>query len=117
MAKNAIYKKLIHTTKWLKLRKQVLTDHPLCQRCLEQGVTTPAVEVHHIVPAETAINQRDMSALMYDYHNLRALCHNCHVLTHAEMGRSGKEARRKRNDEQLNQFVKKYIQTDDSKKE
>ena len=87
MAKDETYRKLIHTERWLRLRRDVLTAHPLCQRCEEEDRLTPACEVHHIIPAETALNRVEMERLMFDPHNLRALCHDCHVRTHTEMGR------------------------------
>ena len=87
MAKDETYRKLIHTERWLRLRRDIITAHPLCQRCEEEGRLTPACEVHHIIPAESAINRAEMERLMYDPHNLRALCHDCHVRTHTEMGR------------------------------
>ena len=48
---------------------------------------------------------------MYDPANLRALCHDCHVKTHTEAGRSGKEATKKRNGEQVAQVIKKFFDT------
>lgn len=35
--------------------------------------------------------------LMYDPRNLEPLCHDCHVRTHTEAGRSGREVTRQRN--------------------
>ena len=46
---------------------------------------------------------------MYDPDNLEALCHDCHVIRHTEMGRSGKEATRKRNDEQTRAVVARFF--------
>lgn len=110
MAKNAIYQRLIHSGRWLRLRRDILSRHPVCQRCEEEGRLTPACEVHHIVPAETAMTEGEMKALMFDLHNLRALCHDCHVKTHTEMGRSGREATKKRNEEQVRTVVRKFFE-------
>ena len=112
MAKDKEYNKLIHTTRWLKLRRYVLTAHPLCQRCKDNGLLTPATEVHHIRPVEEAITMADKRQRMYDPHNLQALCHDCHVRTHTELGRCGKEATRKRNEKQVLEIVKKFFGTD-----
>lgn len=109
MARDKDYKRMIHTERWLKLRRDKLTQCPLCERCKEEGRITPASEVHHIVPVENGISYREKERLMYDPHNLRALCHACHIKTHTEMGRSGKEARQKRNKEHLNRFVNKFL--------
>lgn len=112
MAKDKEYNKLIHTTKWMRLRRNILTAHPLCQRCEAEGIITPATEVHHIRPVEEAITYADKVQRMYDPHNLQALCHDCHVKTHTELGRCGKVATMKRNAEQVRQVVKKFFGTD-----
>lgn len=112
MAKDEDYKKLIHTPRWLRLRRAVLTAIPLCERCSAQGYITPATEVHHVRPVEYGVNYSEKSRLMYDPGNLRALCHDCHVKAHIEMGRSGKEATRRRNDEQLAGVIRLFFGED-----
>lgn len=109
MAKNETYNKLIHTTRWLRLRKEVLNAHPMCQMCAAEGRLSVATEVHHIVPCETAMNTREMATLMFDPHNVIALCHNCHVQVHMTLGKGGKEERRKRADERLQDFKRKFF--------
>ena len=111
MAKDKDYIKMIHTTQWLKLRRDVLTKHPLCESCREAGVLTPAVEVHHIVPVEDGLSKREKERLMFSPSNLRALCHACHAKIHTELGR-GKKHTQRQSKEQLKQFVKKFF--DDS---
>lgn len=109
MAKDKDYNKLIHTAKWLRLRRDILMAHPLCQQCKADGRITPAAEVHHIRPVEEAITIADKQQRMYDAHNLQALCHDCHVRIHTELGRCGKEATRKRNERQVQKIVKKFF--------
>lgn len=109
MAKDRDYQRLINCTKWLRLRRDVLTAHPLCQRCEAEGKLTAATEVHHVRPVEEAITYSDKQQRMYDPHNLRALCHDCHVRTHTELGRSGREATKKRNAEQAAQVIARYF--------
>ena len=109
MAKDRTYNKLIHTRKWLELRRGVLTEHPLCQRCLEEGRVTAAAEVHHIRPVEEAFTAVEKEQRMYDPCNLMALCHACHVKIHTELGRGSKEAVRRRNDEQVRRAVNKFF--------
>ena len=46
---------------------------------------------------------------MYDPSNLQALCHDCHVRTHTEMGRSGKAATQKRNAEHVREVIDKFF--------
>lgn len=112
MAKDKDYIKLIHTPRWLNLRRAILSAHPLCERCEAQGYITPATEVHHRKPVEDGINYTEKYRLMYDVNNLRALCHDCHVKEHIEMGRSGKEATRRRNAEQARAVIVKFFNTE-----
>lgn len=109
MAKDKIYNRLIHSVRWLRLRRDTLTAHPLCQRCEVEGRITPATEVHHIQPVEEAITTADRMQRMYDPHNLQALCHDCHVRTHTELGRCGREATRRRTEKQVRQVINKFF--------
>ena len=109
MAKDKDYIKLIHAPRWLRLRREILTARPLCERCAAEGYVTPATEVHHQRPVEYGVTYADKYRLMYDPNNLRALCHNCHVKVHTEMGRSGKAATRRRNDEQVAEVIRKFF--------
>ena len=109
MAKDKDYIKLINTGRWLRLRRDVLTAHPLCQQCEKEGRVEAATEVHHVRPVEEAVTLSEKRQRMYDPSNLRALCHDCHVKTHTELGRCGKEATKKRNAEQARQAIKKLF--------
>ena len=109
MAKDKDYVQLIHTDKWLRLRKEKLTAQPLCERCQQHGIVTPATEVHHVTPVEDGLTYAAKVRLMYDPHNLRALCHACHVQTHTELGRCGKEATKRRNAAQVAATLDKFF--------
>lgn len=109
MAKDKDYIKLIHTSRWLRLRRDILTAHPLCERCQAEGYVEAATEVHHRTPVEYGVTYAEKSRLMFDPQNLCALCHKCHVKTHTEMGRSGKEATRRRNAEQVEAIIVKFF--------
>ena len=100
---------MIQTERWRKLRKQKLTSSPLCERCQEDGRVRAAEEVHHIRPVEDGLTYREKEMLMFDPHNLRALCHDCHVKTHTEMGRGGKEHVKRKNKEHLERFVRRFM--------
>ena len=113
MAKDKDYQQLIHTSRWLRLRRATLKAHPCCQRCEMNGVTTAATEVHHVRPVEDGITRGDKSQRMYDPHNLLALCHACHVTIHTELGRAGKVATKKRNAEHVAAICKKFFGGDD----
>lgn len=109
MAKDKDYIRMIHTTRWLYLRRDILTKHPLCQQCEDEGRITPAIEVHHIRPVEYGVSRADKQRLMFNPTNLRALCHDCHVKVHTDMGRSGKQATMRRNEQQVAGVIKKFF--------
>ena len=110
MAKSETYNKLIHTRRWLMLRRRKLTENPLCERCLEEGRYVQATEVHHVMPVEDALSPWGQKLLMYDFHNLQSLCHHCHVAVHTEMGRSGKQQNRRKTERQKQDFRKRFMQ-------
>ncbi len=109
MAKDKDYVRLIHTTKWTRLRRLRLSDHPLCERCEEEGRVTAATEVHHVIPVESGLTRQEKERLMYDYFNLKALCHECHVKAHTDMGRCGKAQAKNRAREYLKRFVDRFM--------
>lgn len=109
MAKDKDYRRLIHTAQWVRLRRTKLTAFPLCERCREEGRLAPATEVHHIRPVEEGLTLREKEQLMFDPHNLRALCHECHVKTHTEMGRCGKKQAKERAGVHLLRFKEKFM--------
>lgn len=108
MAKDKDYVRLIHTMRWQRLRKRKLCSHPLCERCGSRGLVSAATEVHHRHPVEWAVNAAEKERLMFDPGNLEALCHRCHVETHTDMGRSGRERSRKVNAEQTAAIIRKF---------
>lgn len=91
------------------MRREVLSLHPICQRCEAEGRLTAASEVHHVRPVEEAFSKAERERRMYNPLNLQALCHDCHVKTHTELGRSGKAATVKRNKEQVKQIISKLF--------
>ncbi len=64
--------------RWRRLSEDYRVRNPLCQDCDEKGKTTPASEVHHIIP----INQDPSKRL--DVNNLVSLCKLCHESRHGK---------------------------------
>lgn len=63
---------------WKRIRDTYAKNHPMCERCLANGVYVPVEEVHHIKPlAEGGTHDRG---------NLISLCKSCHSKIHAERG-------------------------------
>ncbi|MEA4898685.1 MAG: HNH endonuclease signature motif containing protein [Christensenellaceae bacterium] len=63
---------------WQKVRARFLAAHPLCAECLANGRTTPASEVHHILPLSRGGTHAE--------DNLMALCKPCHSAISARDG-------------------------------
>ena len=72
---------------WERCRKAYIAKvGGLCEDCLEKGIFTPGVIVHHKIPL-TPERMKDES-LMYGFDNLRLLCIDCHNKIHFK--RTGK---------------------------
>lgn len=109
MAKGETYRRLIHSSRWLQLRRRKLSEEPLCERCAAMGRIAAATEVHHVRPVEDGLGDRAQELLMFDYHNLQSLCHRCHALAHKELGSKGKEGQRRRTERQKEDFRRRFL--------
>lgn len=109
MAKDIDYRRMIHTSRWIKLRKNKLRKQPLCEECLKDGYIVVAHEVHHITPVEEALTLRQKESLMFNPSNLMSLCHNCHVKIHTALGRSGRDASKERSSLKLAAFESRFF--------
>lgn len=68
------FRALYKTARWQAVRKQVLSEQPLCVDCQDQGHTTAATDVDHIVRATHAGLDR-----FFDRDNLAGRCHAHHA--------------------------------------
>lgn len=109
MSKDYNYRRMINSGRWLKLRKQKLSSNPLCEDCQEAGRMTAATEVHHVKPCESAKTVREMECLMFDYRNLRSLCHDCHVQEHKRMASHSKKSMMDNVKASVKRFVSRYF--------
>lgn len=73
---------------WKNLRRSYLMEHPLCEMCLSEGITTPACEVHHIRHINVGNDELEMMDIAYDSNNLMALCSSCHDKIHGKKPRT-----------------------------
>lgn len=78
-------KRLYKTARWQKLRKRVLSEHPLCAECERQGRIAPATVTDHIIPHKGNLE------LFWDEGNLQSLCKSCHDRKTAKEGRWGEK--------------------------
>jgi 5-methylcytosine-specific restriction endonuclease McrA len=60
------------TMAWQKTRAEKRRLNPCCEDCAQKGITTVAVEIHHVESLAT----RPEKALHVE--NLRSLCRDCH---------------------------------------
>ena len=114
MSRDPRYQKLLNDKRWKLLRAAYLQRHPLCERCRREGIAagvlpdgyiTPAVDVHHRKPVETAKTVQEMEWLAYDPANLEALCISCHIKTHKEMRTHTKEKVRENKKRRSQRFM------------
>lgn len=75
----------IYNHSWSRLRLAYLMEHPLCERCLKDGKTKEAEEVHHVTPISRGRTPLEMMDLMLNENNLMALCKECHHRIHNEI--------------------------------
>ena len=63
----------------------------LCERCLKQGLYTPAEIVHH----KTWLNEENIKdeSVTLNFANLEALCRRCHEEEHSEENRQARGRR------------------------
>lgn len=72
---------IYQSAKWKKLRSAKLMSQPLCEICLEKGLVTPAIDVHH---KDSFTNYSGAMRLYkaYSFDNLLSVCKKCHSELH-----------------------------------
>lgn len=63
-----------NTSRWHKLAKAFIEDHPLCEECKRNGIIKAAECVDHIDPWPICKDY------FFDRRNLQALCNSCNHL-------------------------------------
>lgn len=61
-----------HMARWTRESKVFREKHPLCARCLEQGLLVPSEVVDHIIPVAVYPD-------FWDKTNWQALCRKCNI--------------------------------------
>lgn len=83
--KQLLRNKLYNNKKWKKLRESYLMYHPLCEKCLEKGITKSATDVHHInSPFDDGLSDIERLGRLLDVNNYQSLCSECHGRLHRE---------------------------------
>ena len=107
--KDSRYYRMIQSKQWRLLRQSQLTEHPLCEMCLEQGLYVSATEVHHITPCETALTEAEMQRLMFSVDNLQSLCHECHQAEHRRLNSRSRVEIQRRNAARTERFAERFF--------
>lgn len=75
--------KYYQNPQWKVLRKIKIQQNPLCERCLENEIVTPASDVHHIhSPFDGGLSEMERYRRLLDWNNLISLCRECHNEIH-----------------------------------
>lgn len=77
--------RIYQTERWRQLRASKLATNPLCELCEENGIITPAEDVHHKVSFMTTNDKAKRIRLAYDRANLECLCRACHQYRHYQV--------------------------------
>lgn len=89
MSRDKRYQRLLNDKRWWGeggVKVQVWRRAAgLCEECLKQGIVTPGVDCHHVIPVETGRTIQEMERLAYDVNNVRLLCVQCHIAAHVEL--------------------------------
>ncbi len=64
--------------RWDKVRNIYIKNHPLCEECLKENITTVGELVHHKIPIEDGGEK-------YDFDNLETVCRSCHSKLHIKI--------------------------------
>ena len=76
--------KFYNSNGWKKLRQQKLSEQPLCELCLQRGMTKPGQEVHHAIKFFDQYDEADKWLLLLDPDNLVTVCKSCHQHIHKQ---------------------------------
>lgn len=73
--------KVYNTSRWKKLRIAKLMKDPLCEMCLQKGIITLAIDVHHL---DSFMNYEGLDRVekAYNINNLMSICKQCHQKEH-----------------------------------
>lgn len=98
MSRDPRYQKLLNSKRWKELRAWKLRQtEGYCEICYREGwrgIDALAVDIHHIVPVESVIDQGEeaMKRVCFNPNNLMAVCVRHHTEIHTNAGSHTKEA-------------------------
>ena len=105
---DTLYKKLIQSPRWFRLRNYYIREHPTCEVCGK-----PAFCVHHRIPLNRFRNDPEkMEQMCFNEDNLQSLCFEDHERIHKELGKNKnrKKHAEEYHKEKLDNFYKNYFE-------
>ena len=81
------YQDIYQDPRWRAIRDAKKRNNPLCERCEEKGLVTPAKEIHHKIPFDCGRTEEEIEELAFDYDNTKSVCDSCHTEEHKELDR------------------------------
>lgn len=72
---------IYHSTTWIRIRKNYIQHHPLCEICLAEGKSVLAQDVHHKDSFTHYVGDERLRKA-YDVGNLMSLCRKHHCELH-----------------------------------
>ena len=111
MSRDPRYQRLLNDKRWWGeggVKVQVWRRAGgLCEECAKEGIVTPGVDCHHVIPVETGRTIQEMERLAYDVNNVRLLCVPCHIKAHIELRSHTKENVQERNQQKRIDFMRR----------
>ncbi len=107
-----LYKQLMGSREWRRLRARKLAANPLCERHQAMGKVVAASVVHHIVEVESGASEAECRRLAYSWSNLQSLCRECHKEIHMQRGTWGRGNHHEREQERLGQWASRLRRPD-----
>lgn len=96
----------MNSREWREARERKLSENPLCENCLKNGLEVEATCVHHIREVESGRTEEECKYLCYgNSGNLLSLCNKCHHKLHNGKGYHTKEAVIQRREERLARWL------------
>lgn len=101
--------KFYNSNGWKHLRSKKLSEQPLCELCLQNGMTTPATQVHHAIKFFDQYDETDRWLLLLDPDNLVSVCNKCHQHIHKQRDKFLWPSQRKYLDDKKTFVSQKYL--------
>lgn len=82
--KGKLRQRLYNMSEWKKLRLAYIMQHPLCERCLSNGIVNGNnIQCHHKQsPFDEGLTENERLERLLDPNNIESICPQCHGKEH-----------------------------------